>query len=52
MEFFISTFFKIFFIMTPFFAPQKVLKKEFTADDLHLNGSAYKLWVQEIKKYF
>ena len=38
--------------MTPFFAPQKVLKKEFTADGLHLNGSAYKLWAQEIKKYF
>ena len=44
---------KITFInLNPIFAPNKVLKKEFTADDLHLNGSAYKLWVQEIKKYF
>ena len=44
---------KITFInLNPIFAPQKVLKKEFTADDLHLNGSAYKLWAQEIKKYF
>lgn len=44
---------KITFInLNPIFAAQKVLKKEFTADDLHLNGSAYKLWAQEIKKYF
>ena len=44
---------KITFInLNPIFAPQKVLKKEFTSDDLHLNGSAYKLWAKEIKKYF
>ena len=44
---------KITFInLNPIFAPNKVLKKEFTFDDLHLNGSAYKLWAQEIKKYF
>ena len=44
---------KIIFInLNPIFAPQKVLKKEFTFDDLHLNGTAYKLWTQEIKNYF
>ena len=44
---------KITFInLNPIFAPQKVLKKEFTFDDLHLNGSAYKLWAKEIKNYF
>ena len=44
---------KITFInLNPIFAPNKVLKKEFTFDDLHLNGTAYKLWTQEIKKYF
>ena len=44
---------KITFInLNPIFAPNKVLKKEFTFDDLHLNGSAYKLWTQEIKNYF
>ena len=41
-----------FINLNPIFAPQKVLKKEFTSDDLHLNGSAYKLWANEIKKYF
>ncbi len=33
-------------------APNKTLKNEFSYDDLHLNGKAYKLWTQEIKKYF
>ena len=43
---------KITFInLNPIFAPNKVLKKEFTFDDLHLNGSAYKLWSQEIKLF-
>lgn len=42
----------IFIDLNPIFAPQKVLKKEFTSDDLHLNGTAYKLWAQEIKHYF
>ena len=41
-----------FINLNPIFAPDKILKKEFTFDDLHLNGSAYKLWAQEIKKYF
>ncbi|NCB13996.1 MAG: lipolytic protein, partial [Erysipelotrichia bacterium] len=41
-----------FINLNPIFAPQKVLKKEFTFDDLHLNGTAYKLWANEIKKYF
>lgn len=41
-----------FINLNPIFAPQKVLKKEFTSDDLHLNGNAYKLWANEIKKYF
>ena len=44
---------KIVFInLNPIFAPQKVLKKEFTFDDLHLNGTAYKLWAEQIRKYF
>ena len=41
-----------FINLNPIFAPNKILKKEFTFDDLHLNGAAYKLWAQEIKKYF
>jgi lysophospholipase L1-like esterase len=41
-----------FINLNPIFAPQKVLKKEFTSDDLHLNGSAYKLWAEQIRKYF
>ena len=44
---------KITFInLNPIFAPNKILEKKYTFDDLHLNGSAYKLWAQEIKKYF
>ena len=43
---------KITFInLNPIFAPNKILKREFTFDDLHLNGSAYKLWSQEIKLF-
>ena len=41
-----------FINLNPIFAPQKVLKKEFTFDDLHLNGTAYKLWAEQIRKYF
>ena len=41
-----------FINLNPILAPNKILKKEFTFDDLHLNGTAYKLWAQEIKKYF
>ena len=44
---------KITFInLNPIFAPNKILEKKYTFDDLHLNGSAYKLWAQEIKQYF
>jgi lysophospholipase L1-like esterase len=41
-----------FINLNPILAPNKILKKEFTFDDLHLNGSAYLLWAKEIKKYF
>jgi lysophospholipase L1-like esterase len=41
-----------FINLNPILAPQKVLKKEFTSDDLHLNGIAYKLWTEQIRKYF
>ena len=30
-------------------SPNKVLKADFTKDDLHLNADAYKLWIAEIK---
>lgn len=39
-----------FIDLNPIFAPKKVLKSDFTKDDLHLNGQAYKLWINEIKK--
>jgi len=29
----------------------RILKKEFTFDDLHINGSAYKIWAEKIKPY-
>jgi lysophospholipase L1-like esterase len=41
-----------FINLNQIFAGNKMLEKEFTFDDLHLNGAAYKLWAQEIKKYF
>ena len=41
-----------FINLNPIFAPNKILKKEFTFDDLHLNGTAYNLWATKIKKYF
>lgn len=41
----------IFIDLNPIFASNKVLKQEFTTDDLHLNGKAYLLWAKEIKKY-
>lgn len=41
----------VFINLNPILAPNKILKKEFTFDDLHLNGTAYKLWAKEIKKY-
>lgn len=40
-----------FIDLNPIFAPNKVLKSDFTSDDLHLNGKAYTLWVKEIRKY-
>ncbi|WP_198304884.1 GDSL-type esterase/lipase family protein [Arcobacter vandammei] len=39
-----------FIDLNPFLAPNKVLKQEFTKDDLHLNGDAYKVWITKIKK--
>ena len=41
-----------FINLNPIFAPNQVLKKEFTSDDLHLDGTAYKLWAEQIRKYF
>ena len=42
---------KIVFInLNPIFAPQKILLKSFTKDDLHLNADAYKLWIETLKK--
>ena len=34
--------------LNPILAPNKVLKQEFTKDDLHLNKKAYRLWIKEI----
>ena len=36
--------------LNPILAPQKTLLEEFTKDDLHLNGDAYKLWIETLKK--
>jgi lysophospholipase L1-like esterase len=33
-------------------APNKTLKKEYSFDGLHLNGMAYGIWANEIRKYF
>ena len=33
-------------------AANKTLKKEYSFDGLHLNGTAYTIWANEIKKYF
>ena len=42
---------KIVFInLNPIFAPQKILLKSFTKDDLHLNADAYQLWIETLKK--
>lgn len=32
------------------FAPKQVLEDRFTEDDLHLNGEAYRIWVDILKK--
>jgi lysophospholipase L1-like esterase len=42
----------IFIDLNKILASNKTLKNEFSYDELHLNGKAYKLWTQEIKKYF
>ena len=42
----------IFIDLNKILAPNKTLKNDFSSDELHLNGKAYKLWTQEIKKYF
>lgn len=36
--------------LNPIFAPSKILLKNYTTDDLHLNGKAYLLWVNELEK--
>lgn len=42
----------IFIDLNTILASNKTLKNEYSSDDLHLNGKAYKLWTQTIKKYF
>ena len=42
----------IFIDLNTILASNKTLKNEFSYDELHLNGKAYKLWTQTIKKYF
>lgn len=42
----------IFIDLNTILASNKTLKNEYSSDELHLNGKAYKLWMQEIKKYF
>lgn len=43
---------KIEFInLNKILAPNNVLKSEYSYDKLHLNGFAYSLWVNELKKY-
>ncbi|RBQ27962.1 GDSL-type esterase/lipase family protein [Aliarcobacter vitoriensis] len=40
----------IFIDLNPIFTKNKTLLKEFTYDDLHLNGKSYILWSNELKK--
>ena len=42
---------KTFINLNPIFAQKSVekKKKEFIFDDLHLNGTAYKLWAKRLK---
>ena len=42
----------IFIDLNTILAPNKTLKNEYSSDELHLNGKAYKLWTDTIKKYF
>ncbi|PUE64493.1 GDSL-type esterase/lipase family protein [Arcobacter caeni] len=41
----------IFIDLNKILSSNKMLKHEFTSDDLHINGKAYVLWADEIKKY-
>lgn len=41
----------IFIDLNQYLAPNKVLKNEFTDDDLHLKGKAYLIWAKAIKNY-
>lgn len=36
--------------LNPILAPQKTLLEEFTKDDLHLNGEAYKVWIKSLQE--
>lgn len=38
-----------FIDLNAIFSSEKTLKKEFTKDDLHLNGDAYRLWIKTLK---
>jgi len=40
-----------FINLNPTFAPNNTLLKEFSFDDLHLNGEAYTIWANEVKKH-
>jgi len=40
-----------FINLNPIFAPNNILLKEFSFDDLHLNSKAYSIWANEVKKY-
>lgn len=37
--------------LNKYFVSNKELKKEFSYDELHLNGKAYKIWADEIKPF-
>ena len=42
---------KIVYInLNQYFSKQKTLTKEFTKDDLHLNGEAYKIWAKTLRE--
>ena len=42
----------VFIDLNKILAPKKTMPEAHSYDELHLNGVAYKLWVQEIRKYF
>ena len=41
----------VYINLNQYFSKQKTLLKAFSYDDLHLNGNAYIIWANEIKKY-